>query len=384
MNQIGPGQAALIADEVYAVRDADISKALKFSSSGLGLGNDFKVAEGGRFQGSSGPLVFRTETGFGYVAEGLGKRQGELLLAIRGTVPGLQDIATDLNIGMQIGPSGWPVHAGFNDTFRSLLPAVRSHLQGRSPSCIHCVGHSLGGALATLMADYLSESRIAEVALYTFGSPRVGALGFAGNLTAKLGSYNINRVYHNADPISMIPLFPFAHVPTDTRDVLLSWNGGLIAPAAHSMKNYIHSLGDAEWGSLRSPAEAVDWEARAKNWLETSSQGGVLMFSASVLWLITRALLWVVKKILAGVVGTALTVSATLLDQLAWLLRQGVRLGKEIGGYVKTILARIMQFLGRTTVRVEEGSVIFIRWALSMLFSSMQAVASRAIQLFAS
>lgn len=75
---------------------------------------------------------------------------------------------------------------------------------------VHCIGHSLGGAIANLAAEWAANTLNKKVKLYTFGSPRVGFAsgGFANKLTTALLPENIHRVYHNNDPVPMIPTFP--------------------------------------------------------------------------------------------------------------------------------------------------------------------------------
>ncbi len=376
MNKLGASQAAIIANEVYAVRTNDIEKAIKLSRNGLGLQGDFKIAEHGGFHGVSGALVFRSKTGFGYVAEGQGKRQGEVLIAIRGTVPSIQDIATDLNIGVQIGPSGWPVHAGFNETFNSFKSDLKDYFRNKNPSHVHCVGHSLGGALATLTADFLTENKIAGVSLYTFGSPRTGVLGFSHQLTRKIKAENIYRVHHTADPVSMIPIFPFSHIPVSTSDISLAWPGGLVSPSAHSMEHYMSSVNNVNWDGLRSSSLSMENSDQIGKWLDSAASQNMLMYSAKFLWMLSKALSWLINKVAGVVIGTALVVTATLVDKLAWILKQGALASIEVAGYVESLMGKILQFLGKSISMVGKITISFIRWVLNLLFKTIQNFAS--------
>ncbi|WP_256928973.1 lipase family protein [Vibrio parahaemolyticus] len=55
--------------------------------------------------------------------------------------------------------SGYRAHAGFVDLFNTIKPQVAAYIAGyskkniKAPKIIHCVGHSLGGALASLATD---------------------------------------------------------------------------------------------------------------------------------------------------------------------------------------------------------------------------------------
>ena len=53
-----------------------------------------------------------------------------------------------------------------------------------------CVGHSLGGALATVCAVWAPEQYpLAPVSLYTFGQPRVGNDEFVSHLNSVVSGW---------------------------------------------------------------------------------------------------------------------------------------------------------------------------------------------------
>jgi hypothetical protein len=295
------------------------------------------------------------------------------------------DWLTNFNIGMQPGPGGQLVHAGFNETWKSYKADIQAFMRGRNSSCIHCVGHSLGGALAALNADYLSTIGAGQVKLYTFGSPRAGSFLFSRALTNSIGSENIYRVSHPSDPVPMIPIFPFQHLPYNEAGMAIANDlSGLINADAHGMKeSYIPSVEGKAWHDLVIPTEP-NWEANAKAWLEQSaiSGSGFLMGSAKLLVMIGRALFWILKKskdVLIQAVGTNLAVGATIIDQLAWLLSRAVDLSKEIAGYVKTIIAAIFRFLGRVVSATVSITTEFLRWVLNLLFTNLSSLAVNAI-----
>ncbi|HMQ97303.1 MAG TPA: hypothetical protein PKC42_04360, partial [Candidatus Nanoperiomorbaceae bacterium] len=118
MSSLSPKQTAAIAKHVYAVRQESDMQTVMELSGGLGIKDLFEVGKTSRMEGSSGPLLLSKKSGFGYVAKGIGQRQGEALIVLRGTVT-TRDWWTDANIGLQSGPGGFLVHAGFNDTYKS-------------------------------------------------------------------------------------------------------------------------------------------------------------------------------------------------------------------------------------------------------------------------
>jgi triacylglycerol lipase len=376
MTALSPQQAAQIAQGVYALRqEANLRTAFE-QGAGLGIGDAFMIDDAVRLTGTSGLPTSAARSGFGLVAHGTGARHGELLVALRGTAV-MRDWATDVRGGLQAGPRGHFVHAGFNDAFKSLRDQLRSAVAGGKPAAIHCVGHSLGSALATLAADYLSAAGCAGIHLYTFGSPRVGIGQFSSDLTNALGGTRIHRVYHGADPVSMIPLFPYAHVPHRGYDMRLDWDGGRVVAEAHLMDNYRKSIGQAGWSGLARPVtEPLDRDMRA--WFEATNQHP-LMFSANALWAITAALGWLVQEVLVRVVGTTFALGATLLDQLAWLLWQGALASRSIAAHAATLMQRILHFLGRGLQAGVNLSVAFVRWVLDLLLGAVTTGAFRAL-----
>lgn len=76
-------------------------------------------------------------------------------------------------------------------------------------------GHSLGGAIATLCAQYLSDY-IPNVVTYTFGSPRVGDYLFADLFNITIS--NSYRVVNKDDIVPHLPYYDvdkFHHVPRE-------------------------------------------------------------------------------------------------------------------------------------------------------------------------
>lgn len=383
MPTLTPAQAAEIARGVYDLRTQSVSDALK---TGIGTDGMFAVSEGSAFQGTSGALMFRKLSTFGYVARGTGLFATEALIATRGTAT-LADWVTDANIALQIGPGGLPVHAGFNETWKSFSAELEAFFRRHNPTRVHCVGHSLGGALATLNANYVTSRRIANVELYTFGCPRVGDGIFASSLTKRLGAGSIHRVWHPSDPVPMIPLFPFWHVPLGGAGLSIArGQSGLISPSAHTMAtSYLPAVRSHTWGTLEA-ARAAEERVPVQTWLERAAEGhgGFLMGSATLLSMIGRALAWLMAqagKLVLGGVGLTLTAGATVLDQIAWLLSRAAQLSAEVGGHVKTLIGAIFRFLGRTAAKVADVTVAFLRWILSLLFTTVQVAGRRALAL---
>lgn len=103
---------------------------------------------------------------------------------------------------------GCKVHVGFYESWKSvenkLHAAVQKLITAYPKANIVVVGHSLGGAVATLTALELQMKYNKVSELHTFGAPRVGDAFFAEYLDTKLP--NTFRVIHYKD---LSPHLPF-------------------------------------------------------------------------------------------------------------------------------------------------------------------------------
>lgn len=385
MTDFTPTEAARIARGVYGLRDETASELAR-KHMDLGSEGMFAVDDRSRFVGRSGGLIVcKRLTGFGYIAAGVGRRQGEVLIATRGTDM-LLDWLSNFNIGVQIGPGGHLVHAGFHEVWKSFSADIAEFLRGRNPSVIHCVGHSLGGALANLNADYLSSLGVGSVRLYTFGAPRAGMAPFGRSLTRRVGAERMYRVHHRSDIVPMTPLFPFQHAPgLGGTYELTGLHSGLISKKAHSMVNsYLPGVDELSWAALARRGQGAASDAHTRSWLDevAAGGGGILPFGARTLQMIGCALVWLlrqVRDVLLGAVGIAFTVGMTALDELAWMISEAAQVSIEASAYVGTIIAAIFRFLGRTVMVGVSMTMAFIRWVLDLLYSSLSSVARRAL-----
>ena len=86
------------------------------------------------------------------------------------------------------------VHWGFWTAYRSIRKAIEVWLSGESKPRLVITGHSLGAAMATLMAALHEDS-----ALVTFGSPRVGNQAFVDSFAAD------RAIRRYVDTVDMVP-----------------------------------------------------------------------------------------------------------------------------------------------------------------------------------
>ncbi|HEX4879090.1 MAG TPA: hypothetical protein VFV39_04525, partial [Limnobacter sp.] len=274
MKVLSPFESYFLASSVYSVRampQQDLSRAYggKQLKEFPGVEAPFDPATLNAFKGQSGirfshqSLRFLTScTGFGFLAKQEGAGAPEYVLVTRGTdiVP---DWLTDANVGVAMGPNQKIVHQGFNDTFKSYRTQLEILLRrvGPPPAIIHCVGHSLGGALANLNAALLHE-RGYTVCLYTLGAPRVGLYPFANDLGSKLEG-RVYRVANRFDPVAMVPVFPFCHAAGKDDTYITHSGGALINFEAHSTDTskpgYAVPMNhpSKSWADLRQPMVRV-------------------------------------------------------------------------------------------------------------------------------
>jgi predicted lipase len=142
-------------------------------------------------------------------------------LDIRKSTP---DFATLVHLGTAQDklPSGAKIHAGFERSYDSVRSIVQSNLKEtvlKFPSYqIVFVGHSLGGAIATLAAlDFsLVNARAFDdrISIYTFAQPRVGNSEFATWFSKSSFSKRFYRVSQETDPVPQLPFLGlgFQHV----------------------------------------------------------------------------------------------------------------------------------------------------------------------------
>jgi triacylglycerol lipase len=382
-----PLAAAEIARAVYSVETAkDLRDELE-TKNPFALRDMFEFRQESVTRGKSGPTTplrpnVLAESGFGYVARGTGAFVGDVLIALRGTnfVRG-RDVWTDANIGIQKGPRGLPVHGGFNDTFRSLRAQLESEIKAvDSITNVHIVGHSLGGGLATLAADWCLRNKVGKVHLYTFGCPRVGTHEFVSALTEDVTASSIYRVHHTSDVVSMIPFFPFMHNPLPGIACTVSRGGLLGAPIAvstHLMSTYIDDMEGKSWAQLRSPGAAallIGQAEAALNQELLSKSGG--QYSAKLLNAINTG----ISRLLESTGNTICMGAAggmTVLDRLSFALNKVTQQGMET--QVGQVLCLAMRFLGMPSFSFGKITLSVIRAVLHKLFSAVYGMARMAI-----
>ncbi|MCS6177988.1 lipase family protein [Shewanella baltica] len=387
MNELTPLMAASLADSVYLLKKDGMETAfLKGLRTQVTKNFDFDLSNH-RITGISGSIVsrlFNRKTGFAVIGQGKALYAGDHVVAIRGT-DGLRDIITDLHIGLTGGDNNSLVHAGFNKVFQSMKPALEQSLTpilaANGRGTVHCVGHSLGGALAHITADWVKRRYKNRVCLYTFGSPRVGLDGFAIKTTGSID--NIFRCTHASDPIPLIPLWPFMHAPYKGSEILLNSAQGLRA-SGHSMgrngtPGYLNTANSGSWDALQSQSTELFKEINLKY-----PERHQVTFTTYWAHRINNALITLLKN--AGMlpliyaqarIGTYLT----FYDMLASSVEKIAKLSSEFAEQTRGLLGHMLVFAGKGATKVADLSYRFIRWVFEVTIGALHRIARQALDL---
>ncbi|MCX2795566.1 Lipase (class 3) [Microbulbifer thermotolerans] len=375
MTELTPEYSSKLANYIYLIKEPSTRRAFirKYQ-------DDFKVENSdSTISGKTGAFIFlKSEHTMGIAAVGINQYKGNAVVALKGTASGY-DALTDLNAGIKRFHTGGSVHQGFYYTFASFLPQLQEFIN-KLPTdvhTIHCVGHSLGGALATLTADWLASNSGKVIKLYTFGSPRVGMEQFASGCKRRIKEDNIYRVYHRTDPVPMLPTWPFIHVPDGgIGDYQLSPPNSLNPFHHHSIDTYVSSVMPNDtgigWSDVKNLRPKDRLDQSIESWLKSDS---ILSLTLNTAWIAGEAILWVLKKI-GNLAGIALVISGgttfTLLDRLAIFMHKAYQISKDISFWILRLIKRLAQLVGIEVAKDANITVAFIR----MIFIRVHRVVS--------
>jgi len=367
MSNFDPDQAAKLSDDVYALTKLDTLEEAMFSLN-MKYGGVFKFSESNMMKGrTGGPGYIKCRTAFGFCLLGkVAPYIGHAVIVFRGTQY-LADWLTNLNVNTSYTLTGQKVHDGFAESFKSMAPQLMNFMSSdemKTVHTIHCVGHSLGGALATICGDWVKSAYGRAPFVYSFGSPRVGLYSFAQACGRNVGAERVYRAFHKTDIVPCIPTWPYYHTPLENqgRDYFLPSPGTIPMAEYHGMEHYIKSVDEKSWESLAALRDEGKDESRIKRWLTETVPASISMSSINNL---SEALSFVIVKCYDGarwLLSKTFTNSFTFMDQLAYILDKGINLAGSASEWVLKLIKKIMQMLGMVgDVKLEDLSVRFMR-----------------------
>ncbi|KAE8344748.1 hypothetical protein BDV24DRAFT_171310 [Aspergillus arachidicola] len=205
---------------------------------------------------------FEDNEAFGDVAGFLAVDESnqQIVLSFRGT-RSIETWAANVQLGKEDVDElcdGCEVHTGFWKSWESVatatLDGARKALQAYPGFKLAVTGHSFGGAVGTLAATVLRNSG-SEVALYTYGSPRVGNEEFAHYVSGQGPNF---RVTHSNDIVPRLPPRLLGYHQTSPEYWISSGNNETVGTADVEMINEADSdMGNA--GQKTQSIEAHKW-----------------------------------------------------------------------------------------------------------------------------
>lgn len=382
MNTISPRVASDLASLVYDIKTPDAQGFFRMRPSASTKLFEFDLSNGPvRGVTGGGPFgLFNKTTGFALIGKGKQNYSNHIAIAIRGTKSG-NDWLSNFNIGYAGSDTGSTVHAGFNKSFQSMKPAFERVLSTtvKANTTIHCVGHSLGGALASLTADWIKLRYKCSVNLYTFGAPRVGLIPFANKHTGSID--NIYRCTHGADPVPMIPLWPFCHAPVRGVEYRLDRSQGINIDA-HGMHvngnpGYANTANSDDWSSLGYRANE-NFKAVNLRYPDRYQASFTTYWAERI----SDALITLLKNVgklpviaMQATIGTSLT----FYDLLAQTLEEVAKASDRFADQVKGLLGHMLVFARQAITTVTDLSYQFIRWVFEKTLQALYRAARNAI-----
>ena len=195
---------------------------------------------------------------------------GDVVIAIRGT-EGIDEWIHDAEF-LQVTCPFLPGAGHTEDGFTAMYNSLRTALTPGSPSVVNALatlpypqavtslticGHSLGGALVTLLAlDVAANTNFMSPTVFSFASPRTGDPSFASTYNQVVK--NSFRIANRLDIVPMLPLPPlYEHVRTLNEvtpiQLLPLPPKILVNPTIvceHSLDTYLYLLSVASGGAI--------------------------------------------------------------------------------------------------------------------------------------
>jgi len=386
MSTLPPVICAELANLAYGIKKPNRFGIFSIESTSI-LDNlfSFNLTEGPITGISGGDVAHAKGSQTGFVLVGKGKSpvgksnpyKHDLVLAVRGT-NSLYDVSTDLRANISLTEFGTSVHAGFNRLFKTIKAELAPHLSAVKPhGTVHCIGHSLGGAVASIVADWAKKRFNCNVKLYTFGSPKVGLHEFALKTTNTLEPRNIFRCVNGGDVIPMVPVWPFIHAPYNAHEYRLD-NNKLLRPWHHLMTYYTENCKAQSWDSIN---KEVAFNSFKRVTLTVQNAGQV---QSSVYWMnrLSEALITILRDAnlaLLNSIQSGVANGLNLYDKIAMVLADNTLHAVDISTQLSGLLACMLKFAGYAGHKIKELSKEFIRWVFEKTLKMIHKLSLEAL-----
>jgi hypothetical protein len=202
-------QEAVPYNETLALRLVEYAFASYTTASGFPKVAAWNCSCCKRLEGVEGVSVFNSTENvlFGFTVQKDAFLEGAGVVSFRGTLAtSLKNWIQDLHASKTApyGNKTFKVHKGFYDDYLSLRSQIVSQI--KLLKRVYVTGHSLGAAMAQLCALDLRDSfpEMEIVAVYSYGTPRVGDKDFVGYYESRIGAVSW-RVVHWRDIVPRLP-----------------------------------------------------------------------------------------------------------------------------------------------------------------------------------
>lgn len=139
------------------------------------------------------------------------------IIVVRGTA-NIENAIVDASVKLVNDPlAGIPLHEGFAYSARAVYNDIKPLL--KPDFTINTTGHSLGGAVASILAMYLHAENYQSKMTITFGQPKVTNITGAN----RYSQLPILRVVTSKDMVPLVPPFD----PLEMTDINIYWHPGI-------------------------------------------------------------------------------------------------------------------------------------------------------------
>lgn len=192
--------------------------------------------------------------------------------------------------------------------------------------------------------------------------------------TSRISAKRMFRVYNQTDIVPCIPFWPFVHAPTflsDTYDYFQPCSGTFPNARTHSASLYAGYMRRAKiWSNARTRRAIPLDETHILAWLK---KDGPVSFSFTELEMLDKAINLVIQRSLK-IIGSGMTALSsgtfTIVDKLAYILKKGIDVSKDMSGIVLSLVKKILRILGMNNIlQAVEATQMYIRNLLMKLYS---------------